>query len=311
MNIVKNLGKRTYLPSLILVLISAVCVFILNPNYFNMSFFSGFLTTYTPSILLAVAQAIVLFGGGFDISLGSMISLINVVIIVMLQKTWGLPVAIVVGILAGLCIGAINAFVISKLKVSALLTTLATSSIAQGLALTILPFPKGDVPMNFILWYQKVPSTIFLICLGLVIWGVWKFTPLHVQLFSLGNNYEKAYISGVPVRRIRFLSYLSTALVTGIAAVALTANVGGGNPTVGATYTLNSVAACVIGGISLSGGLGSIIGAVLGAVFLGLVFTIVLAAPLPTYVQQLVSGIIVLIGILLAAYIKKKTSKFA
>lgn len=300
MNITTNLKKSTSFPSLVLVAALIIAGIFVIPQFFSGEFLTSFLVSNTPVILLAIAQTIVILGAGIDISVGAIISLVNVVMITMLEKQLGLPASILIGLLAGVGIGVLNGFVVGYLRITPFLATLATASVAQGLALTVTDHPTGSAPMEFVMWYQGIPATLLLILLGLIIWGIWKFTPLHLMLISTGNNFDKAYVSAVPARRIQFLSYVLSSLITGIAAVAITAGTGGGDPLIGSAFTLTSIAACVIGGVSLLGGKGSITGAILGAIFLGLAFTIVINLPFPYYFQQVTTALIVLIGIILS-----------
>lgn len=296
--------QKTYVPVMVLVVVFCFLGIFIIPNFISPYFISSFMTSFTPAILLAIAQAIVIMGGGIDISLGAVISLVNVVVILLIENHVSMPLAMCAGMGAGVFIGAINGFIIGYLRITPLLVTLASTSITQGLALSLMPVPSGSAPMSLIIWYQKVPAPFLLVIIGILMWCIWKFTPLHLQLNAMGNNFDKTYATGVPVKRIQFLSYLFAALIASVASIAVTANTGGGDPTIGASLTLNSVAACVIGGVALKGGIGSIRGAILGAVFLSLAFIMVMSAHLPFYFQQLASGIIVLVGILISSNLR-------
>lgn len=312
-NRLEQLSQWTGFPSLILVIALTIINGFLIPHFFTMSYLSSFLTSYTPLLVLAMAETVVLLGGGIDISIGSIVSLVNVVIISLAGAGWSFPMAVAMGVGSGLVIGVINGVAIAYLRITPLLVTLATSSIAEGTALWILPYPGGNASSGFIAWYQGttigVPSPLLFVIITYLLWLVWSKTPLGLGLLALGNNPNKAYVTGIPVARLQFLSYLFTALVASIAAVAVTGNTGAGDPTIGSTYTLNAVAACVIGGISLLGGIGDILGAVLGAAFLGLAFLTVFAANIPSYYQDLASGVIVVLGIVGASLVKKRQTR--
>lgn len=301
-------------PALCLVILLIILNSIFTNNFISTSFASSFFTSYTPLIIVAIAQTIVIIGKGIDLSVGGIISLVNVVIVSMVGLGYTLSSAFVAGLLTGIIIGALNGFVIGYFRVTPLLATLATSSIAGGIALWIMPFPGGQISMDFILWYQDIligliPSPILFIIISLIIWLLWKFTPLGLTLYAMGRDINKTYASGISVNKIQFLTYVSSGMLSSIAAIALTANTGAGDPLIGSTYTLYAVAASVVGGISLYGGIGDAFGAIFGAVFLGLAFTLVFSLHIPSFYQDLASGVIVLLGIIGAAIVKLNNSK--
>lgn len=313
MNKLIILYKWTGFPSLCLVLILTVVGVVKTPQFLSESFFTGFFGSFVPFILVAIGQAIVLLGKGIDISMGANLSLINVSIIHFLALGWDLIPASLIGIGIGMCIGVINGVVISFLRVSPLLVTLATSSVAGGLALWIQPYPGGSAPASFVNWYQQaylgIPAPLFFVIFSLLLWTFIRVTPLGIKLYAVGGDPKKAYTTGINIARIRFFTYIFSALMAGMGAIAITGSMGSGDPLVGNSIILNSLAACVIGGISLKGGDGSVLGTVFGALFLGLVFTTVLSMQVSPFYQTLLSGLIVLISIMGAASIKHRKRK--
>ncbi|MDQ0217721.1 ABC transporter permease [Peribacillus cavernae] len=303
-------------PSLVLIIALSVINSFLIPHFFSMSYISSFLTSYTPLIIVAMAQTFVLLGRGIDLSVGGIISLVNVIVVTLFGQGWSFPSAIAVGILAGIIIGVLNGIVIGFLRVTPLLATLATTSVAAGAALWIMPFPGGSVPIEYVMWYQSnvigfLPTPLLFIIISILIWFIWKATPAGLQLYSMGRDIQKTYVSGVPVVWIQFYTYVSSGFISAIAAIALTGNTGAGDPLVGNTYTLFAVAAAVIGSVSLMGGSGDIFGAIFGAVFLGLAFSLIYAIQIPSTYQDLTSGVIVLLGIIGASLMKKRKRTFS
>jgi ribose transport system permease protein len=306
----RKLLSWTSFPSLALIIVLALIDSFLIPHFFHLSYISSFFTSYAPLIIVAMAQTIVLLGRGIDLSVGGTISLVNVIIVTLVGHGWSFASAVTVAILAGVGIGVLNGVVIGFLRVTPLLATLATTSVAAGAALWIMPFPSGSVPTEYVMWYQSnvlgfLPAPLIFVILAILIWLVWKVTPAGLQLYAMGRDMHKTYVSGVPVVWIQFFTYFSSGLISAIAAVALTGNTGAGDPLLGETYTLFSVAAAVIGGVSLMGGSGDVFGAIFGSIFLGLAFSLVFAIQIPSFYQDLTSGVIVLLGIIGAALMKK------
>ncbi|MBX5435747.1 MAG: ABC transporter permease [Alicyclobacillaceae bacterium] len=316
MNTRFSLKRFQALPSLLLVLLFVVIDAFLIPHFLSDAYASSFFTSYTPLILLTIAETVVLIGGGIDISIGSIVSLVNVTWVTLGGAGWGFWSSLVVSLLAGLAIGVLNGAVVAWLRVSPLLVTLATSSIAGGLALWIMPYPGGSASANLVTWYQAtfagIPAPLLFVVIAYLLWLGWALTPWGLRLFAMGNHMHKTYVSGVPVASIQFATYVFSALVAGIAAIAVTANTGAGDPTIGATYTLYAIAAAVIGGVSLNGGVGTAAGAIFGSIFLGLAFSTVYAANMPSFYQDLTSGAIVLCGIIFASLTKlRRRRQFA
>jgi ribose/xylose/arabinose/galactoside ABC-type transport system permease subunit len=153
--------------------------------------------------------------------------------------------------------------------------------------------------MKYILWYINsifiLPLPIIFVLIIVAAWALIYFTPLGKQIFAVGENLRMAFVSAIKVRRVQFLAYFFAGFSAAVAGIAVCGSIGSGSAKVGLPLTLNSVAACVIGGISLAGGKGSIAGSILGAFFLALVFNMVISIRISPYMQSLISGMVVLI----------------
>jgi ribose transport system permease protein len=312
----KRVLKWPALPSLILFMIFVALNCFISEGFANPSAWLGFLQTVSPLAIIAIGEAVVVLGGGIDISLGATISLVNV-IMATTSGFDGSPVKpIILALVAGVLVGSLNGFLVSVLRISPLLVTFAVSYIASGVALTILPIPGGGVPtvMNDFFYYNVfgfIPMVLVIILFTYFLWYLWNKTPYGVHLYALGNNVNKAYFSGINVTKIKFMTYVFAGLTASIAGIALSSNIGAGDARVGSMMTLSSVAACVVGGISLAGGAGSVFGAIFGALFLNLAVVTVMGLGVPAYFQDLVSGVIVLFGIFAAVILSKKRKSSA
>lgn len=297
-------------PSFLLLLIITVIEAAMTPYFLSESYLSGFFGAFVPTMVVSIGQAAVLIGGGIDLSIGATLSLVNVTTIVLLGHGWNPMLAFLTASSLGLAFGVVNGFVISFLRVNPLMTTLATSSMAAGMALWIKPSPGGKAPYGLIMWYQQdffsIPTPLIFVLIVFLLWLLFRMSPAGTQLYAVGNSMQKAYMSGVRVVWLRFFSYVFSSFSAAVAAIATTAALGSGNPFVGLSLTLNSVAACVIGGIALVGGIGDVLGAVFGAAFLSLVFITVLSARVSPYYQSLLSGLIILVSIVLTSYFRRK-----
>ncbi len=265
-------------------------------------------------IIVSVAQTIVLLTGGFDLSVGSSIALTSIitglVLIAANPDFFGIAQAVVAGVVTGTVIGAANGGVVSVFGVSPFIATLAMMSIASGAALVI----SGGVPIfNFPSEFSDTLATGSVlgvpapwIVVGVVILLVYltlSWTRFGRYLYAVGGNADAAHLSGVPVKRSLFFAYLLAGALTGVAGVMLTARVGSGEPNLGATVPLESIAAAVLGGVSLGGGEGTLLGAVLGAFFLVFLRNGMDLIRISSYVQMIVTGVLLIIAIVADRYI--------
>ena len=308
-----QITKWSAFPSLILMLAFFILNIFMTDNFLSENFMTGFFAANTPLICVSVGVGVVMMAGGIDISLGGMVCLVNVCFAMMIDSGVNSGLAVLVCVALSLGMGALNGVIVGFLRVSPMLATFAASSIYAGLALWLMPLPGGSIPSSFTTVYNTtllgIPFPIFIIALVLVLAKLIQYSRFGTHIMASGQNELKAYVSSIPVDRVRFFTYIFAGLCAGIAGLAISANSGGGDSRVGLPLSLNSLAACVIGGISLAGGKGDAWGAVFGALFLQMVTTVVLATGLSSFYQDFIKGIILLIGTLGSIIISVKTEK--
>ena len=310
-----KLAKLTWLPSLLLLLIFIVINSIITPGFLSADFFTGFLNTNVPLICVTIGCSMVIICGGIDLSVGAIISLVNVVFITLLENNISLGAALVLSVVLSLALGAINGLIIAVFRVNPLLTTFAASTIFSGIALWLMPMPNGSVPSILRKWYSGdilgIPNSLLFIILILGMALLIRYSPNGIRIYAVGRSPEKAYVSGIPVARIQFMTYLFSGLCAGLGALALTSYTGGGDPNIGNTFTLTSIAACVIGGVSLAGGEGESYGAIFGVIFLELVVNTVFSARIDSFSQSFFNGIILLAAILIAVFFSTRSIRIS
>ena len=302
MNKIKKLTSWSAFPSMLLFIVFLIINAIISGGL-KASFFRSFIATNAGAICVAIGVTATILVAGTDISLGSIVSLVNVVIVTLCGMGVPVPAAAFAGIGVSLLCGMLNGFLVGVMRINPLLTTFATSTAFAGIALWIMPFPGGSIDFAFSDWYSGrlfglSPTPICMILILIVIWVVFMKMPSGLHLFALGKNVNKAYASGINVPGLRFFVHTFAGLTAGVASVCLSANICAGSPTLGATMSMNSIAAAVIGGVSLNGGVGNIWGGIFGAAFLSILTSIVVSANLSSYVQSFIQGLILLIGII-------------
>ena len=256
-----------------------------------------------PLALAAVGETFVILTNGVDLSIGAMITLSNVTCAVLTAHGYG-ELAALAGVGIGAAAGLANGLVVSYLRIAPLIATLATMSIYTGIALIILPTPGGTVPSWLSRWTASdigsVPvAGIWLAVVVVVGWLLLRRTRFGINLQALGGSESAAWSAGINVTRTRIGAYVASGVCCGLAGVVLAGLTQSGDPTIGTVYLLDAIAAVVVGGTSLSGGVGTIAGSVFGAIALALVSSVLLVSEVSTNYQYIVTGLIV-IGALLA-----------
>ena len=233
--------------------------------------------------IFAAAQMVVILTRGFDLSLGSCVSSVSVLISLIMVEfalredpdiVTGIILAIPAGIVFGVAVGMFNGFVVAVLKVNPFMATLASWNICYGISSTISGGrPVFDVPREFsaILYSGNIvgvpiPIVIAILILAVLHLGLTN-TVIGRSFYLLGSNPRAARIAGLPSRRYLIYAYIVCSILAAIGAMMLTARTGSGEPNLGGSLTLESIAAAVVGGVSLRGGIGGVMAVVIGALF--------------------------------------------
>ena len=266
-------------------------------------------------VLFASAQMMVILTRGFDLSLGTTVSVISVASALVMTglAAAGAPDFIVVaaGLIVGFVIGALvglfNGFFVSWLGINPFVVTLGSLNICLGLSTTISGGrPVFDVPEVFsLLFYNGVliPGlsiplmTAILVCLGLFF--LLNHTIFGRSLYLTGNNPRAAYLAGLPSKRFLGLAYVACSLLAAFGALMLTARTGSGEPNLGGSLMLESIAAAVIGGVSLQGGVGGVGAVIMGSLFVTMLSNSMDLLEVGGYVQQILLGCVIIVAIFL------------
>ncbi|MFT4219662.1 MAG: ABC transporter permease [Microbacterium sp.] len=304
-----GLLKRQLQQSLAFGTLIVLIVFfsIFGPNFFTWSNISGILLATAVIGILALGTTFVIITGGIDLSIGTGMTLCAVMTGVFITKM-GLPmwIGVIGGVLTGVVIGLINGLNITFLNLPPFIATLAMMMIAQGLALII----SGVAPIYFsgsapdfkqIALGTLIPglpnAVLITLALALVAFLVLNKTLLGRFTFAIGSNEEATRLSGVNTRRWKILIYMFAGAFTGIAGVVLAARLDSAQPQLGLGYELQAIAAVIIGGTSLLGGRGSILGTVIGALIMSVLINGLRIMSIQTEWQNVVTGIVILIAV--------------
>lgn len=299
------------------LILLAIFTKIVNPFY-QLSDIQGLATSILPLALAAVAQTVCVIAGGIDLSVGSQMALTScVAAVLMAGQSEQLGVAVVIGVLLlGLLLGAINGALVVITKVPDIVVTLATSFVYAGFALLVTPRPAGGAAVwlksgvvgpFFIELFPK--AFVVLIVIVAVVWIPLTRSKLGLSLYAVGSNRLAAFRSGISVERTKLISYVITGFFAALAGLSLTASTGIGSPVPEPTYVLIAIAAVVLGGVSLAGGVGGVFGPIIAVIVLQLIRNDMTFLRFDPNFGTVAQGLI-LIGVLMAAnYIQIRRSR--
>lgn len=297
-----NLRRHGLAPGLLMLAAVVMLNILLQPGFFSGSSLSSNMATFAPTILVCVAQAIIVLNGELDLSVGAGVSLINCVMASLPQDRLGGPAGVIaLALVVALALGAVNGLLVAFAGLPSLVATFATGAIWFGLALTIMPQPGGvisdAVGDGYAGTLLGLPVSLLIVAGAMLLWFGLIRHRAGRRLMAVGSNAKAASDAGIPLRQTKLMAYVIGWLLVFLCAVSISAQTMSGDPRLGQSYTLASVAAVVIGGISLRGGRGTAWGALVGALVLGLVTNVIYFAGIASSWQELVKGLVIVIAL--------------
>ena len=311
------LRRFPFIPALGMLVLLFILNGIAEPNSMTVRALKGVASTYLALVFLSVGQTFVVYTADIDLSVGAILSLVNVSMVVIMSQLGGEPYAVLLALGAGIMIGALcglmNGIVVSGLRMQAIVATFATSILISGIALWVLPVAGLPAPSLFWKVYggrsYGIPNVFFFIAILIVLLAFMAKTGLVTKLLAVGNGQLSAFQSGLPVTRIRIYGYIICGIFSALAAFCITGDTASGDPLVGGAMTLSSVAAVVLGGTALSGGIGSAFGSALGAIIIGLISSLVFYAGIPSQWQNLAQGATILLVLMLGVLTSRRINQ--
>ena len=264
----------------------------------------------TPVCLAALGMTLVIVCAGIDLSVGSVVAFVSVAVAWCLRQDYSPMIATLGGLVAGMVFGLLNGLLVTRLKVGAFIVTLATMLVARGAAKGLAGEQKIDAPMTWIndslsvlgpgeRW-RLFPNGVWLmVLLAILTHFVLVATRFGRHVVAVGSNERAAHYSGVHVDRTKLMVYILMGLFAGFAGVMMFARLSVGDPTTAQGFELSVIAAVVIGGASLSGGQGSILGSLLGALIMATINAGCSQLGMANWIQEMITGGIIVVSVLL------------
>jgi ribose transport system permease protein len=265
-----------------------------------------------PLAFAAAAQTAVVISGGLDLSIGSVIAVANVLAASTMEKaSFGESLLMAAAVLVvGTAIGALNGLIVVLSRIPDVVATLTSGFIWGGVALLILEKPGGGAPQEFLnlgtgtLFTAWLPNALVLLVAAVgVIWIPLRRSKLGLQLYAVGSDRVAAFRSGVNIDRTRFSAYLFSGLFSAVGGLGLTMTTGIGAPLAGVYYTLSGLAAVVVGGVSLAGGRGGMIGPVMAAFVLTLIPTDLIFLNIDPNFGQVIQGTLIVVIVMIGGFV--------
>ncbi len=311
-----------FLPTMLIALVIVLSLFV--PRFLALQNIFNVLRTSSYLIIISSGQMLVLIVGGFDLSVGAVVALTSVVSAsVMAGLTSSLPgqpgLIVLFGVLAGLgsglAVGLVNGLCVAFLKVSAFIVTLGTMSIATGLALLLTNgIPVYGMPRWYIdsfgrgLWFQ-LPTAVYLTAMIVAaVWVMQNFTRVGRYIYAIGGNLHAATVSGVRTKAYLVLAYSLCSVLAAISGLVFTAQIGSGQAVINSQLTLESIAAAVIAGVSLKGGVGRVEMVMLAAFFLLILTDAMDLLKIDPRIQSIFLGAIVVLAVAVEELSKRRST---
>lgn len=287
-----------------LVVIMAVFA-VLVPGFMSERNLFNILQQSSINACLALGMTLVIISGGIDLSVGPTAALSAVLTATLLVAGVPAPLAIAAGLGLGAICGLFNGFMVAVVGLQPFIVTLGTLSTFRALALIYTGGnPVLGIPDSFRSIFNSAPfgiptPVIIVAVVALVTWGVLKKTPFGEYLLAVGGNEEAAHIAGVPIARTKIAAYVISGTLAALASMILIGRLGAAEPILGNLWELDAIAAAAIGGASLMGGKGSIVGTILGAIILGAMRNGLTLMNVQSFYQLLATGLIILAAMLI------------
>lgn len=298
----------------VLICLIILCMFfsLISPDFLNSRNIISIVRSCSVTIIIAMGMLIVIITGGIDLSLGCIVAVCGIFLAKMLVGGVSGFIAVPVTLIIGAVMGLINGAFIAYFDLQPFLVTLGTQTIYRGFALlyttgrpvTNVPSSYCDIVGGKLFGWLPMPVVIMAVTVLVFYWLI-KFTKTGVYVFAIGGNAEAAKLSGINVKRYKMRAYMIDGLLCALGACTMLGRLGAAEPTAADGYELDAIAAAAIGGTSLAGGKGSVIGTVLGALILQVLTNGMTLMNVQSYYQQIVTGIVIIVAVLIDRFTNK------
>lgn len=310
----KNLQREM---SLIVGLIGMIIIFsIISPMFLTPQNLRDIVEQAVIYGLMGVGMTYVIISGGIDLSAGSIVALTGVSLSLMLVGGMNIALAIIITLIIGIFLGFINGFLVAKMTLQPFIATMGTMSLYRGIAYVITGgYPISGIPTEYrnLVYGEVIPdsgirgSIVIFICFAVIAALILRKTKFGSYVYALGGNQEAARLSGIRIDWNKFKAYMVCGIGSTLAAIVLIGKLGAGEPTAADGYELDAIAAAAIGGTSMAGGRGTILGTFIGAILFSTLKIGLIVSGMDSFWQYIATGLVIIV----AAYVEVAQSKIA
>lgn len=308
--LVKLINKKPYIKAFIGFFVIFILMSILSPRFLDINNLSSVSRQVAINAILGIGMTFVILTGGIDLSVGSVTALSGTVMALLLKNQMPDLLVVLVGGLSGALVGFLNGFFITKAALPPIIVTLSMMEIVRGITLLLTGgYPVSGLDSKIFSVATGIFPTILVIVLSILSWFFLTHLKAGRYLYAIGSNEDSVILSGINASKYKWLAYILSGLVAGIAGVVLLARTHSGQPNAADGFELDAIAAVVLGGASINGGYGHIFGTLIGASTLGLISNGLNLLNINPFTQQVIKGMIILGAVLLGLKKNKKRGK--
>jgi len=314
MNNVKKILKNK---PLIVLIVTSAAIALLNPRFLSWSNILTVLRQTSINAVIATGMTFAILIGGIDLSVGSVLGLCGAIAATMVSSGMNVVLAVLTALLLGTAIGYLNGTLITTGGLQPFIATLGTVTLLRGAILVFTqgrPISTGNIPSSEYFseigtgFLGPIPIPVYIMVLVFIVaYYILNHTRIGRYIYATGSNEEATMYSGIKTARVKRFVYAVSGMMAALAGILLTARLGSAQPTSGAGYELDAIAAVVLGGTSMVGGIGTIGGTAIGALIIGVLNNALNLMKVSSYYQDVAKGIVILIAVLLDR--KQKSSR--
>ena len=304
-----------WITAAIAMLVLVVALSLASPMFLSTSNLMSILRQAAVYVIMGLGMSFVMMTGGVDLSQGSLLALIGVISAYIVQNVGSIPLAIQASVVVGALIGSVNGSIIACLNIPPFIATLASMYLCRGLTLVITQASPIVLTNDAFKWIGTgsllglpVPVYIFLVAAAAGQF-ILSYTATGRFILAVGSNQEAARLSGIKTRWNKCKAYILSGIMVSIAGVVYVSRLGAAQATAGQSYEMEAIAAAVLGGTSVMGGEGTVFGTVLGAIVVAIVRNAMVLLEISTYYQQIVTGAVILIAVIIDTQRKARAAK--
>ncbi len=290
--------------SLIGLLILCIVISFITPRFLSIANIKNVLTQVSVNAVIAIGMSFVILTGGIDLSVGSILAVSGAAAASIIKSTGNLFLAIIAALAIGSVIGLINGVLISKGRIQAFIVTLATMTIFRGVTYV---YTNGTPISGLGQSFSSIGNKTFLglpipVLLMVIVFGIGFYVLSQTRygryLYALGGNEDSARLSGINTSKIKTLVYVICGATAALSGIIVTSRIGSASPNAGVGFELDAIAAVVLGGTSLAGGEGSVVGTIIGALIIGVLNNGLNLMNVSPFYQAIVKGLVILLAVM-------------